>query len=77
MAGDALAFVRRNPATIAAAAVALGFAIARASRRRARRGDLALRAMNTGRPRRYDPDEQLRSTPHGDSGTRRDLPIRA
>jgi hypothetical protein len=73
---DAVAFLRRNPASVAAAALAVGFAIARVTRNRPR-GEPDLPVMNTGHARLYDPDEKQRHTPHGGSDTRRDFPIRA
>jgi hypothetical protein len=73
---DAVAFLRRNPGSIAAAALVVGFAIARVRRNRAR-GEPDIPVMNTGHARLYDPDEKQRHTPHGGSDTRRDFPIRA
>jgi hypothetical protein len=77
LAEDVLAFVRRNPASIAATALAVGFAIARVRKNRTRRDDLEVPVMNTGHARLYDPDERPRHTPHGGFDTRRDFPIRA
>ena len=77
IASEALAFVRRNPGTVAAWALAVGFAAARARRRRARRRDMTIPVMNTGHARLYDPDARLRHTPHGAFDTRRDFAIRA
>ncbi len=74
---EAVAFVRRNPASIAAFALAAGFAIARVRRNRARHDEPELPVMNAGHARLYDPDEKLRHTPHGERVTRRDFPIRA
>ena len=77
LAAEALGFVRRNPGQVAAWALALGFAVARARRRRARGWQPDIPVMNTGHARLYDPDEKTRHTPHGGFDTRRDFPIRA
>lgn len=77
IAGQAVAFARRNPGHLAAWALAVGFAVARARRRRARRRDIDVAAMNTGHARLYDPDERARHTPHGRFDSRRDFPVRA
>ena len=77
LAAEALGFVRRNPGQVAAWALALGFAVARARRRRAQRRDAEIPVMNTGHARLYDPDEKMHHTPHGRFDARRDFPTRA
>jgi hypothetical protein len=77
IAREAVAFARRNPASVAAWALAVGLAVMRVRRSRARRRNFDVPVINAGHARLYDPDARLRHTPHSAFDSRRDFATRA